>query len=188
MMSVKLKTGIQYGIIALFFFLVGLILSPGSTPRKKIEKKLSYSRGRAQRLYNKWNTDELKFLQTGETFSSFANENDLFILYFYATWCPHCENIASAMNELSLSAIPFAAIPFDTDKAVFETETAKNPHYWRDIVRNSKENDWDFLERSGTYNVPLIPSVWILQRGKVVKIFIGEKGCAVQLPEFLKNL
>ena len=66
-------------------------------------------------MYDSWEKSALFFESSGETFESFAQKNESFILYFWATWCPHCKNIFQQMQTLKNANIQTVALPFDSD-------------------------------------------------------------------------
>lgn len=153
---------------------------------QKLRKKLSYTRFTVQKLYNGWEKDALFFQGSDDSLADFEGENSSYVLYFWATWCPHCTNVADKMARLESAKIPMIALPFDTARDVWDKEIAENPHWWRDLVRKNAD-DWDFVERAGAYNVPLIPSVWFVENARVKRVFIGEKGVDKMLLQLEKQ-
>ena len=180
------KNLFRYFVVAVVFFLAGVVFSPGSVPRTRLAKKLSYTRAKAQRMYTKWEPSELVFVQNGESFDSFLAKNDTFVLYFWATWCPHCVNVRESLASLEKCEIPVIALVFDSQKEAYETYRTENPYFWHDLVKKC-DDGWEFVERLDEFNIPSIPSAWIVERGKVKKVFRGEKGIAKLVDFFRKK-
>ncbi len=185
-MSMKIEKVLPYAVVAILFFFAGFVSSPGSVPRKKIEKKLMYTRGVAQRLYNKWDKDDLIFAEDEKSFAEFSRENEKFIVYFWATWCPYCRDVTDVITSISTDAeIPLVALTFDDDKKKLADYRSEKGINWRNIVKKS-DNGWEFVKREKQYNIPLIPSVWLVENGKVKRIFVGSDKIK-EIPDFLIN-
>lgn len=176
----------NYAAVAAVFFLLGMLLSPSAPLVRSVRSKFRYTRGVAQRLFRSWDKESLVFAADGKTFESFERENEQFILYFWATWCPYCRDCTDIMQSVATSAkIPFAALSFDDDKAKFAEYQAENTLYWNNIVQKSADG-WDFVKREKAYNIPLIPSVWLVENGKVKRIFVGSEQISM-LGDYLLN-
>ncbi len=180
---------IGYSLVALVFFFLGLLVSPGSIPRRKIVKKLSYTKAAAQRKYDKWDKASLVFFDSGQSLADFESQHDTFILYFWATWCPHCRNIQDKMNLIDEdlnSYLPLVSLSFDTKKEDFDLYSKEYPYTFPVLVERKSYGENSFCLREGNFNIPSIPSAWVIKSGKIQKIFIGEKG-ADKLYEWLRE-
>ena len=173
-MTEKSKIRLTYAIVALFFFLAGMFFAPNGNFVRKVHKKLSYTKGIAGRLYNGWEKENL-FFQDGTSLKDFEDVNKTYIIYFWATWCPHCNNIHEEMNSLKNSVIPLIALPFDTSKEDYDAYCAENPCFWQDLFQKNGEGEFIFCPRENSYEIPSIPSLWIIKNSKIEKIYIGEK-------------
>ena len=180
-----MKNLVNYVLVALVAFLLGVFLAPSGRFTKAVKSKMKNNRFAAQKLYQKWDTGSLSFYDGG-SFDDFRSKNERFAIYFWATWCPHCENIKDTIQELDISKLQLIGMTFDRDKDVFEQYRSETPYFWHDLVKTSGGN-WDFVERAEQYKIPLIPSVWIIERGKVKKVFVGEAGIK-KLPAYLEKL
>lgn len=182
----KMKKAARYFAVAVFFFVAGMIFAPSGTLVRKVQKKLTYNTKTSQRLYDKWDKSSLFFSESGESFSDFAERNETFLIYFWATWCPHCRNINGEMNALKDARISLVGLSFDTVQDEYNSYLAENPVFWRDLFQKDEEEMLTFCKRVDELNIPSIPSVWVVSGGKVKKIFVGETG-AKKLPSFLKK-
>ncbi len=181
-----MKNKLNYVVVAVVFFLLGMVLSPSAPLVKSIRKKFLYTRGVAQRLYNKWDKDDLIFAEDEKSFAEFSRENEKFIVYFWATWCPYCRDVTDVINLISMDAeIPLVALTFDDDKKKLADYRSEKEINWRNIVKKS-DSGWEFVKRENQYNIPLIPSVWLLENGKVKRIFVGSDKIK-EIPDFLIN-
>ncbi len=147
---------------------------------------MAYTVGKSQKLYSNWDIDKLYFVDDKKPFNSVVSSESTFIVYFWASWCPHCENIYPIMNSLSSLNVPFVAMTFDTEMEKYKDYVSTKKPLWSDIMFLSSEGDIEFVSRKEAYAIPSIPSVWIIKNGKVQKIFKGEKGIA-KLPAYLKK-
>ena len=172
--------------VALVCFLAGMILAPGGTVMTVVRKKLSYTRNTAQRLYDAWKLDELYFAENGSSFRDFVSDNDTFLVYFWATWCPHCANVADTIESLKNASIPLVAMPFDTDRDAYDSYLRDNHPFWLNAMQKTETGELSFCPREDAHNIPLIPSVWFVRGGKVKSVFIGETGVD-ELISFLKK-
>ncbi len=181
-MTSKLKNGTSYVVVALLFFVAGLLFFPTI---ERIKSKLRYTTGVAERLYEKWNADTIFLSESNVSLSKFRAENDIFVMYFWASWCPYCHKIVDTMKDLSRQNVSFVAMTFDSEMEVYKEYREKNNILWEDIMQKDGDG-WKFVVREGEFNVPSIPSVWVIKGNKVQKIFIGEKGIQ-KLGSYLKN-
>ena len=172
----KSTSGILGVFVAAIFFFCGMFVGPKGSNLKSHIKQWRYTAGSAQKMYDSWEKSALFFESGGESFESFAQKNESFILYFWATWCPHCKNIFPQMQNLKNANIPTVALPFDTDWDSYHLYREKNAPFWQDLVQHSKDGEAVFVPRKDAFDIPLIPSVWIIKNGKVQKIFVGESG------------
>ena len=171
------KNIINYIIVALFAFFAGMLLCPQGKVIFLIRSKMNYTRGTAQKLYNQWDKSKLFFYSdSGESksFIEFEAENKIYSLYFWATWCPHCMNVFETIADAS-NKIPFVSIPFEKNEESYLAYKTEHDYLWQDLILHENGGQ-KFIPREKEFNVPLIPSVWLIKNGKVKKVFIGEKG------------
>ncbi len=171
------KNIINYIIVALFAFFAGMLLCPQGKVVHLIRSKMNYTRGTAQKLYKQWDKSKMFFYSDSgdsKSFTEFEAENKTYALYFWATWCPHCVNVFETVATSSKN-IPFASLPFEKKEESYIDYKSKHDYLWQDLVlhENGKQK---FIPREKEFNVPLIPSVWLIKNGKVKKVFIGERG------------
>lgn len=168
---------------AVFFFLLGFVVSNG-VPRAKVEKKLRYNRHAAQKLHDGMDRKSVSLID-GTTYEDFEKENSLYAIYFWATWCPHCRNVKPFIQAFKDSSVPLAGLTFDTDSRKYDEGILDFEPFWSDFFAVSGGGR-EFVKREGFFNIPSIPSVWIVKDGKVKKIFVGEAQIA-KIPEYLKK-
>ncbi len=159
-----------------FCFFAGMFVGPNGSNLKSKMKGWRYTASLAQKLYDQWDKDALFFESGGGTLSQFVQNNGTFILYNWASWCPHCKKINSDLQKLQNAAVPTIALTFDTDWDSYRLYREKNALFWRDLVHKTTTGENQFVIRENEFDVPLIPSVWIVQDGKIKKIFVGESG------------
>ena len=179
--NIKLQAAISYIAVAVLCFFAGMPLCPSGANMRKARSALSYTRHTAQRLYDGWDKDALCFAD-GTALASFETAHDTYLVYFWATWCPHCANVADSIETLSSAAVPLVALPFDTDRDAYEAYRSEHPHFWQDLLLKDSSGERVFCPRTGAYNIPSIPSVWLVRNGRIEKRFRGEKGIAALLP------
>lgn len=171
------KNIINYIIVALFAFFAGMLLCPQGKVVHLIRSKMNYTRGTAQKLYKQWDKSKMFFYSDSgdsKSFTEFEAENKTYALYFWATWCPHCVNVFETVATSSKN-IPFASLPFEKKEESYIDYKSKHDYLWQDLVLHENGGQ-KFIPREKEFNVPLIPSVWLIKNGKVKKVFIGEKG------------
>ena len=171
------KNIINYIIVALFAFFAGMLLCPQGKVVHLIRSKMNYTRGTAQKLYKQWDKSKMFFYSDSgdsKSFTEFEAENKTYALYFWATWCPHCVNVFETVATSSKN-IPFASLPFEKKEESYIDYKSKHDYLWQDLVLHENGGE-KFIPREKEFNVPLIPSVWLVKNGKVKKVFIGEKG------------
>lgn len=171
------KNIINYIIVALFAFFAGMLLCPQGKVIYLIRSKMNYTRGTAQKLYRQWDKSKLFFYSDSDefkTFTEFEAKNKTYALYFWATWCPHCMNVFETVVEASRK-IPLASIPFEKKEESYLAYKSEHDYLWQDLILHENGGQ-KFIPREKEFNVPLIPSVWLIKNGKVKKVFIGEKG------------
>ena len=181
-MKTLLTKGIPYVIVALLCFFAGMFVGPRGSNAQSHIKQWRYTAGAAQKRYAAWDSRALFFADTGEPFADFVGRNDTFILYNWATWCPHCKKINASLSRLQSAAVPTVALTFDTDWDAYRRYREKERPFWRDLVMHDEAGSAVFTPREREFNVPLIPSVWIISNGTVKKIFVGEAGAAKLFP------
>ena len=175
-MGKKITTVAVCAVGAAFFFLAGMFVGPKGTNLKSKMKGWKYTRTAAQKLYERWDEDSLFFGNGGESLKSFSEKNGAFILYNWATWCPHCKNINQKLQRLEKASIPTIALTFDTDHDSYKLYREKTSPFWRDLFMRDESGKDKFVPRENEFDVPLIPSLWIVENGSVQKIFVGEAG------------
>ena len=171
------KNIINYIIVALFAFFAGMLLCPQGKVVHLIRSKMNYTRGTAQKLYKQWDKSKMFFYSdSGDSkpFTEFEAENKTYALYFWATWCPHCVNVFETVAASS-KKIPFASLPFEKKEESYIDYKSKHDYLWQDLILHENGNQ-KFIPREKEFNIPLIPSIWLVKNGKVKKVFIGEKG------------
>ena len=171
------KNIINYIIVALFAFFAGMLLCPQGKVVHLIRSKMNYTRGTAQKLYKQWDKSKMFFYSDSgdsKSFTEFEAENKTYALYFWATWCPHCVNVFETVATSSKN-IPFASLPFEKKEESYIDYKSKHDYLWQDLVLHENGGQ-KFIPREKEFNVPLIPSVWLIKNGKVKKVFIGETG------------
>lgn len=171
------KNIINYIIVALFAFFAGMLLCPQGKVVHLIRSKMNYTRGTAQKLYKQWDKSKMFFYSDSDdskSFTEFEAENKTYALYFWATWCPHCVNVFETVATSSKN-IPFASLPFEKKEESYIDYKSKHDYLWQDLVLHENGGQ-KFIPREKEFNVPLIPSVWLIKNGKVKKVFIGENG------------
>lgn len=172
------KNIINYIIVALFAFFAGMLFFQKEKLVHLVRSKMNYTKGTAQKLYKQWDKSKMFFYSDSDdskSFTEFEAENKTFALYFGATWCPHCVNVFETVATSS-KKIPLASIPFEKNEESYLAYKREHDDYlWQDLVlhENGKQK---FIPREKEFNVPLIPSVWLVKNGKVKKVFIGERG------------
>ena len=175
---VNKKNIINYIIVALFAFFAGMLFCQQEKIVYFIRSKMNYTKGTAQKLYNQWDKSKLFFYSDSgdfKPFTEFEAENKTYALYFWATWCPHCINVFETVAASSKN-IPFASLPFEKNEESYLAYKREHDDYlWQDLVLY-ENGEKKFIPREKEFNVPLIPSVWLVKNGKVKKVFIGEKG------------
>ena len=171
------KNIINYTIVTLFAFFAGMLFCQKEKVVYFIRSKMNYTRGTAQKLYNQWDKSKLFFYSdSGESksFIEFEAENKIYALYFWATWCPHCMNVFETIADAS-NKIPFVSIPFEKKEGSYLAYKTEHDYLWQDLILHENGGQ-KFIPREKEFNVPLIPSVWLIKNGKVKKVFIGERG------------
>ena len=181
MQKIAAKAATHIAVAVLFLFL-GMFIGPRGTNAQAQLKKWRYTTATAQKLYRAWDKDTLFFEAGGEPFSEFASQHDTFILYNWASWCPHCKNVNAALGRLQSAPVPTVALTFDTDWDAYRSYRDSARPFWRDLVQHDADGTAVFTPREQEFNVPLIPSVWIVSGGVVKKIFVGEAGGAKLFP------
>lgn len=175
----KINTLFNYLIVALFFFLVGMLCSPGGKPAKTVKSALSYTKKSAQQLFDDWNKEEL-FLTGNQgreiSLEQFSEQNDTYIIYFWATWCPHCMKIQDEVMSLHNAGVPLIAMPFETEESAYREYRKQANPFWSDLMKQGDNGVFGFCERKAEFKIPLIPSFWVIQNNKIKKIYIGKNG------------
>lgn len=161
---------------AAFFFLAGMFVGPKGSNLKSKMKTWRYTKTAAQRLYEQWDKSSLFLESSGESLDSFEKKNGTFILYNWATWCPHCKKINPSMQRLEKASIPTIALTFDVDWDSYRLYREKEKPFFQDLVMHDESGKNEFVPRKNEFDIPLIPSVWIVKNGSVQKIFVGEPG------------
>lgn len=168
---------INYTIVTLFAFFAGMLFCQKEKVVYFIRSKMNYTKGTAQKLYKQWDKSKMFFYSDSDdskSFTEFEAENKTYALYFWATWCPHCVNVFETVATSSKN-IPFASLPFEKKEESYIDYKSKHDYLWQDLVLHENGGQ-KFIPREKEFNVPLIPSVWLIKNGKVKKVFIGEKG------------
>ncbi|MBR1403653.1 MAG: redoxin domain-containing protein [Treponema sp.] len=173
-MTTKSKNLLVYVLIALVFFVAGMIFVPSGTLVRKVQKSLSYTKSISQKLYDGWEKDKLYF-SDGTSLKDFENSNENYIIYFWATWCPHCRNITGEVNSLKNAGIPLIGLTFDASKDEYNSYRTENPCFWEDLFQKDENGEFVFCPRKDSYNIPSIPSVWVVEKGKVKELYRGEE-------------
>lgn len=171
------KNIINYTIVTLFAFFAGMLFCQKEKVVYFIRSKMNYTKGTAQKLYKQWDKSKMFFYSDSDdskSFTEFEAENKTYALYFWATWCPHCVNVFETVATSSKN-IPFASLPFEKKEESYIDYKSKHDYLWQDLVLHENGGQ-KFIPREKEFNVPLIPSVWLIKNGKVKKVFIGEKG------------
>lgn len=171
------KNIINYTIVTLFAFFAGMLFCQKEKLVYLIRSKMNYTKGTAQKLYKQWDKSKMFFYSDSsdsKPFTEFEAENKTYALYFWATWCPHCVNVFETVATSSKN-IPFASLPFEKKEESYIDYKSKHDYLWQDLVLHENGGQ-KFIPREKEFNVPLIPSVWLIKNGKVKKVFIGEKG------------
>ena len=172
------KNIINYTIVTLFAFFAGMLFCQKEKVVYFIRSKMNYTKGTAQKLYKQWDKSKMFFYSDSDdskSFTEFEAENKTYALYFWATWCPHCVNVFETVAASSKN-ISFASLPFETNEDSYLAYKREHDDYlWQDLVLNENGKQ-KFIPREKEFNVPLIPSVWLIKNGKVKKVFIGERG------------
>lgn len=172
------KNIINYTIVTLFAFFAGMLFCQKEKVVYFIRSKMNYTKGTAQKLYKQWDKSKMFFYSDSDdskSFIEFEAENKIYALYFWATWCPHCMNVFETIADASKN-ISFASLPFEKNEESYLAYKREHDDYlWQDLVLNENGKQ-KFIPREKEFNVPLIPSVWLIKNGKVKKVFIGEKG------------
>lgn len=176
----KWNSVLNYVIVALVFFLAGLVCSPGAKVSKTIKSAFRYTRASSQKLYDAWDKEQIFLIrgnnQTVKSLKAFEQENDTYIIYFWATWCPHCMKIEDEVMALKDASLPLIAMPFEKDSKVYqEYREGKNP-FWADLMTLDSAGQLNFCQRKDEFDIPLIPSFWLVKDNKIKKVFIGKKG------------
>lgn len=173
-MTDKFKKIITYVLVALIFFVAGMIFSPEGKVVRGIKKSLQYTKAVAQKLYDGWEKENL-FFDDGTSLKDFEDSNETYIIYFWAAWCPHCRNINSDVNSLKDAGLPVIGLTFDRQREEYDSYLAENPPFWKDLFCKNEDGNLDFCPRTDSLNIPSIPSVWVVKSGKVREIYRGEK-------------
>lgn len=179
-------------------FILGIsctVLCMQSYPKiKKNLRKKSYTEKLARNLFSKWDKKNL-FLDfdsaglensSGETLEDFLSQNETAIIYFWATWCPWCRKATDLNESILQKGIPMVALPFDSDKDYFEYYMIKHEVGYKNIFSVDSDGTANFLERKNEFDIPSIPSWWLLKNGEISKIFIGDKG-KEEIKKLLEN-
>ena len=173
-MREKAKHILFIALIIFISFVLGMIFSPSGKIVRKLHKKLSYTKSSAQKLYNAWDKEKL-FFKNGTSLHIFEEENESYAIYFWAAWCPHCRNVTKEINSIKNSDFPLIGLSFDVSKDEYYSYLEESSCFWNDLFQQQDE-EFVFCKRVDSYNIPSIPSLWIVDKGKIQKIYIGEKG------------
>lgn len=167
----------------IFGYLFGTRLLP------KIKKDIrirNYNLSFAQKKYSNWNKDKLivNFADKETLFADYESENDEFAIFFWATWCPFCKAELDLVKDITLK-YNIVGLPFDNDSGYFTYFVNKKNVPWGNIVNGIDGNgELEFIARKNDFDVPLIPSIWIIKDGLVDEIFVGSK----RIEEFASTL
>ncbi len=146
----------------------------------KIQKDMrnkSYTLESAQKKYSSWEKDRLvvKFDGVEKTLSDYENEHQNFAIFFWATWCPYCKDNLDFIKSMAAKS-NIIGMPFDDDSEYFNFYVEKKSLNWGNIVKSvTLDGSVDFVPREDSFDVQLIPSVWIIKNGSVEKIIVGSK-------------
>lgn len=138
--------------------------------KKKIAASL-FSREKADAMLQNWDAQKLSFYGE-ENSGRFFAQGGKTVVFFWATWCPWCKKVLDVAENLGRNGISVVGVPFDKDEDYFRYFLENRKIGWKNLVQKEGGN-FSFVARSGSFDIPLIPSWWIVSDGKVEKIFSG---------------
>lgn len=184
-MKTHFNSLLRCGIIAICFFLLGVFFAPSGKIMRSLQKKIRYTKSAATRLYSGWDKNKI-YLEDGVSLQEYEQKNKSYIIYFWATWCPHCRNVTDEINSIVNTQIPLIGLPFDVSKNEYETYKNEKLILWQDLMHKDDNGERFFCSRTDSLNIPSIPSLWIMSNGKILEIYKGEKGIKKFMHSFSK--
>ena len=160
--------------ISTFFLGIAVVVAIPSC-RKFIQLR-RYTANHSASLFQNWGKESLVLNSDGKPFSEFINENDRFVIFFWATWCPYCKESIDANKILAERDVAIIGLPYDRDAEYFNWFIDRNKLGWDNLLRQDSSGKTSFVQRKGHFYVPLIPSWWLIENGTVSDIFVGNKG------------
>lgn len=163
-------------LVSIFLAFLFGILSVSLYPRLKKKIEISgYTKEKCQKNFQKWNYGDLFLNKDGELLESFMKNNERFVIFFWATWCPFCKPQLEVAKTLTECGIPVIGCPYEKDAEYFDFFIEKKNIEWDNLVQY-KDNSKKFIIRKDEFQATLIPSWWVIENGKVKELFVGTKG------------
>ena len=162
-------------LLLLLVFVLGVFVVKIVPKVEKFFRVHSYNNKYASERYKKWDKNTI-YLESGETLTEYESNHDEFIIFFWATWCPHCKKILDTMQQLSKKN-NCIGLPYDKDFDYYSCFIQTKNFPFANLVTDlSSDGSFKFIQREGIFYVPLIPSCWVIKNGEVQEIFVAEVG------------
>lgn len=175
-------------MLSLSSFLLGMaVVAAIPLCRKFIRLKLYTTRHSAE-LFQKWDKEKLVLNTSDNPLADFLEENEQFVIFFWATWCPYCKMMMDANDILVERGITIIGLPYDNDAEYFTWFVGKYGIGWDNLLRQEYPEGRSFIQRKADFYIPLIPSWWLIENGKVSNIFVGSRGKEKLLTYFREEL
>ena len=182
--GVAMKKAIALSI-STFFLGVAMVVAIPSC-RKFIRLK-RYTANYSASQFQNWDKESLVLNSDGKPFSEFINENDRFVIFFWATWCPYCKEAMGANKILAERNVAIIGLPYDRDAEYFNWFIDRHKLSWDNLLRQTSLGKTSFIQRKGYFYFPLIPSWLLIENGAVSDIFVGNQGKEKVLAYFTED-
>ncbi len=121
------------------------------------------------------------FRLTGsDTYYSHLKKGEENLLFFWASWCPHCENLVKSKRWVSNQKI--------IEKNLFSVSEDESP----ESLQKTKPKfptyldfEWDCFNKTGLEHIPAL--IVLDDKGNLLASAQGEEDCGHLLDEYVKN-